>query len=42
MRRFARRSVAALTLVAPAFGQPGGGVRFWFPGEPVYSKAAPL
>jgi hypothetical protein len=35
-------TVGYFGLVAPAFGQPGGGVQFWFPGEPVYSKAAPL
>jgi hypothetical protein len=35
-------TVGYFGLVAPAFGQPGGGVQFWFPGEPVYSKTAPL
>jgi hypothetical protein len=29
-------------LVAPAFSQPGGGVQFWFPAEPVRSTAAPF
>jgi hypothetical protein len=29
-------------LVAPAFGEPGGGVQFWFPGEPVYSSVKAL
>jgi hypothetical protein len=35
-------TVGYFGLVAPAFAQPGGGVQFWFPGEPVYSSTRPL
>jgi hypothetical protein len=35
-------TVGYFGVVAPAFGQPGGGVQFWFPGEPVYSSTKAL